>query len=141
MNLSVLEDSLIFSGSLFQSCGADTENAQEPYYANIAHYTKLLYKAVQYRTIKYIYLIGRLTCQYGWVIKVLRVGSTLGAFKARSHARYLRPVSTSANSTGRPRDGLSGHAQLEIQAESERLLANARSVLEVESSSTFSRPE
>ena len=27
------------------------------------------------------------------------------------------------------------------QAESERLLANARSVLEVESSSTFSRPE
>ena len=29
----------------------------------------------------------------------------------------------------------------EIQAESERLLANARSVLEVESSSTFSRLE
>ena len=53
----------------------------------------------------------------------------------------LRPVSTSANSAARPSDGLSGHAQLEIQAESERLLANARSVLEVESSSTFSRPE
>ena len=33
--------------------------------------------------------------------------------------------------------GVSGHAQLEIQAESERLLANALSVLEVESSSTF----
>ena len=31
MNLSVLEESLIFSGSLFQSCGADTENAREPY--------------------------------------------------------------------------------------------------------------
>ena len=44
----------------------------------------------------------------------------------------------------RPRDqvmGVSGHAQLEIQAESERLLANAPSVLEVESSSTFLRPE
>ena len=44
----------------------------------------------------------------------------------------------------RPRDqamGVSGHAQLEIQAESERLLANAGSVLEVESSSTFLRPE
>ena len=43
-----------------------------------------------------------------------------------------------------PRDqamGVSGHAQLEIQAESERFLANARSVLEVESSSTFLRPE
>ena len=53
----------------------------------------------------------------------------------------LRPVSTSANSAARPSDGLSGHAQLEIQAESERLLANAWSVLEVESSSTFSRPE
>ena len=53
----------------------------------------------------------------------------------------LRPVSTSANSAARPSDGLSGHAQVEIQAESERLLANARSVLEVESSSTFSRPE
>ena len=38
-------------------------------------------------------------------------------------------------------DGLLGHAQLEIQAESERLLANARLVQEVESSSTFSRPE
>ena len=31
--------------------------------------------------------------------------------------------------------------QLEIQAESKRLLANARSVLEIESSLTFSRPE
>ena len=43
-----------------------------------------------------------------------------------------------------PRDqamGVSGHAQLEIQAESERFLANARSVLEVESRSTFLRPE
>ena len=39
------------------------------------------------------------------------------------------------------RDGLSEHAQLQIQAESERLLANAGSVLEVESSSTFLRPE
>ena len=54
---------------------------------------------------------------------------------------HSRPVSTSANSAARPSDGLSGHAQLEIQAESQRLLANARSVLEVESSSTFSRPE
>ena len=53
----------------------------------------------------------------------------------------LRTVSTSAKSAARPSDGLSGYAQLEIQAESERLLANARSVLEVESSSTFSRPE
>ena len=53
----------------------------------------------------------------------------------------LRPVSTSANSAARPSDGLCGHAQLEIQAESERLQANAQSVLEVESSSTFSRPE
>ena len=52
----------------------------------------------------------------------------------------LRPVSTSANSGAQPSDGLSGHAQLEIQAGSERLLANARSDLEVESSSTFSRP-
>ena len=35
MNLSVLEDSLMFSGSLFQSSnwssGAETENAREPY--------------------------------------------------------------------------------------------------------------
>ena len=38
-----------------------------------------------------------------------------------------RPVSTSANSAARPSDWLSGHAQLEIQAESELLLANARS--------------
>ena len=53
----------------------------------------------------------------------------------------LRPVSTSSNSAARPSDGLSGHAQLEIQAESERLPANARSVLEVESSLTFSGPE
>ena len=44
----------------------------------------------------------------------------------------LRPVSTSVNSAARPSNGLSGHAQLEIQAESERLLANAWSVLEVE---------
>ena len=55
--------------------------------------------------------------------------------------QILRPVSTSANSAARPGDGLSGHAQLEIQVESERLLANARSVLEVKSSSTFSWPE
>ena len=34
--------------------------------------------------------------------------------------------------------GLSGHVQLKIQAESECLLANVQSVLEVESSSTFS---
>ena len=53
----------------------------------------------------------------------------------------LRPVSTSANSATRPSDGQSGHVQLEIQAESERLLANARSVLAIESSPTFSRPE
>ena len=33
---------------------------------------------------------------------------------------FLRPVSTSANSAARPSDGLSAHAQLEIQAESER---------------------
>ena len=53
----------------------------------------------------------------------------------------LRPVSTSANSAARPSDRPSGHAQLEIQAESKRLLAKVRSVLKVESSSTFSRPE
>ena len=42
------------------------------------------------------------------------------------------PVSTSANLAARPSNGLSGHAQHEIQAENERLLANARrSVLEV----------
>ena len=59
----------------------------------------------------------------------------------RQYASLLRPVSTSANSAARPSDGLSGHAQLEIQAESECLMSNALSVLEVESSSTFSRPE
>ena len=53
----------------------------------------------------------------------------------------LTPISTSASSAARPSDGLSGHAQLEIQAESERSLANARLVLEIESSSTFSRSE
>ena len=53
----------------------------------------------------------------------------------------LTPTSTSASSAARPSDGLSGHAQLEIQAESERSLANARLVLEIESSSTFSRSE
>ena len=42
------------------------------------------------------------------------------------------------NSVARRSDGLSRH---EIRAESERLLANARSVLEVKSSSTFSRLE
>ena len=52
----------------------------------------------------------------------------------------LRPISTSASSVVRPSDGQSGHVQLEIQAESERSLANARPVLKVESSSTFSRP-
>ena len=65
----------------------------------------------------------------------------LGRFqlsRIQSRDQALRPVSTSACSAARPSDGLSGHAQLEIQAESERLLANARSVLEVESSSTFS---
>ena len=31
MNLSVLEERLIFSGSLFQSCSVDTENVREPY--------------------------------------------------------------------------------------------------------------
>ena len=56
-------------------------------------------------------------------------------------AIITRPVSTWANSAVRSSDGLSGHTQLEIQAESDRLLANARSVLEVESSLTFSRPE
>ena len=50
----------------------------------------------------------------------------------------LRSVSTLANSVVRPSDGLSRHEQLEIQAESERSLMNARSVLEVKSSSTFS---
>ena len=44
-------------------------------------------------------------------------------------------------SVARPSNALSGHAVLEIQAESERSLANARPVLEVESSSTFLRPE
>ena len=54
----------------------------------------------------------------------------------------LRLLSISASSVARPQSiGLSGHAQLEIQAEIERLLANARSVLEVKSYSTFSRPE
>ena len=52
--------------------------------------------------------------------------------------RSLRPFSTSADSVARPSDGLSGHEQLEIQAESERSLANAQPVLEVKSSSTFS---
>ena len=41
------------------------------------------------------------------------------------------PVSTSVNSVARPSDWLSGHAQLEIQAEIERSLANARPVMEV----------
>ena len=53
----------------------------------------------------------------------------------------VRPVSTSANSVAQPSDGQSEHEQLEMQAERERSLANARSVLEVESSSTSSRPE
>ena len=53
----------------------------------------------------------------------------------------LRTVSTSANSGTQPSDGLSGHAQLQIQAGGELLLVKAWSVLEVESSSTFSRPE
>ena len=37
LNSSVLEDNLIFSGSLFQSCDADIENVWEPYDAKQNH--------------------------------------------------------------------------------------------------------
>ena len=61
--------------------------------------------------------------------------------RSNSATHLLRPVSTSMNLVARPSDGLGGHAQLEIQAESERSLTNARPVLEVKSRSIFSRPE
>ena len=65
-------------------------------------------------------------------------GQTLSSgFLGQWSQWFLRPVSTSANSAARPSDGLSGHAQLEIQAESERLLANARSVLKLNQAQLF----
>ena len=65
-----------------------------------------------------------------WYVLVDRTSLVLYMFSFKAGFHFARP-----------NDGLSGHAQLEIQAESERLLVNARSVLEVESSSTFSLPE
>ena len=53
----------------------------------------------------------------------------------------IRPVFILANSVASPSNGLSGHAQLKIQSESERSLANPQPVPEVKSSLTFSRPE